>query len=294
MLSGQMPWRTMPKILPRLSHNALSPGVVYTGPWPFNRERRMVFELAPNTNTNPVPAPPVPTPPHERSRQPRFSTPRSTMRDSWGWAWKDTIGRVAPMTAAALVYAQLSGEGVGGVGLTRARWRREMALGIAIGAPLAGLAAVFRGWVAPHYRLPTAADQALQTTFYLAINAPAEELFWRGMVQTATTGVAARVPRLRALAPGIGWMVATAGYGSYHRLGGWSWRSIAGVTAAGALFGWLYAGRPGNRSLLAAIIAHGFATAGFLSWGDVALHRAKTRQLRAQFQAQRASTPASQ
>src|SRR5262249_38087431 len=160
-----------PSFSPRLSHRAPSPCAVYSGPWPFHKERRMVFELAPNTNANtaPAPAPRAPTPPHKRRRQPRFSTPRSTMRDSWGWAWKDTIGRVAPMTATALLYAQLSGEGAGGVGLTRTRWRREVALGIAVGAPLAGLAALFRGWVAPQYRLPTAADQALQTTFYLAI-----------------------------------------------------------------------------------------------------------------------------
>jgi membrane protease YdiL (CAAX protease family) len=254
----------------------------------------MVFELAPNTSAAPSPVSPAPPSSQRRRRQPRFSIPRSTMRDSWGWAWKDTLGRVAPMTATALLYAQLSGEGLAGVGLTRSRWRREVALGIATGVPLAGLAALFRGWVAPQYRLPTAADQGLQTTFYLAINAPAEELFWRGMVQTATTGAIATVPGLRALAPTVGWVVATAGYGSYHRLGGWSWRSIAGVTAAGALFGWLYAGRPGNRSLLAAIIAHGFATAGFLSWGDMALHWAKMRRLRAQYQREDAPQPASQ
>jgi hypothetical protein len=99
---------------------------------------------------------------------------------------------------------------------------------------------------------------------------------------------------MRPLARLLGWAVATAGYGSYHRMGGWSWRSIAGVTAAGALFGWLYTGRRDNRSLLAAIIAHGCATAGFLSWGDAALHWAKMRQLRAQLQAERRSQAASQ
>jgi membrane protease YdiL (CAAX protease family) len=186
------------------------------------------------------------------------------------------------MTGAALLYARLSGEGLAGIGLTRVCWKREVAMGVAVGAPLAGIAAIYRGWLAPRYRLPTLPDQALQTAFYLAINAPGEELFWRGMIQTAATGAFAAVPTLRPLARLLGWAVATAGYGSYHRLGGWSWRSIAGVTAAGALFGRLYTGRTGNRSLLAPIIAHGFATAGFLSWGDVALHWALMRRLRAQ------------
>jgi len=252
----------------------------------------MVFELTPNTNAQPTA--PLATARATR-RQPRFLVPRSTARDSWGWLWKDTLGRVAPMTGVALLYARLSGEGLAGVGLTRASWMREMALGLAVGAPLAGIAAAFRGWVAPQYRLPTPPDQPLQTAFYLAINAPGEELFWRGMVQTAATGALTMVPGVRPLARTLGWAVATAGYGSYHRLGGWSWRSIAGVTAAGALFGWLYAGRLGNRSLVAPIIAHGFATAGFLSWGDVALHRVKMRRLRAaQFLSQDASSPADQ
>jgi uncharacterized protein len=239
----------------------------------------MDFESATNPATSTDQA--APTSPRRAAGQPRATAPRSTARDSWEWVWKDTLGRVAPMTAVAVLYARLSGEGLAGVGLTRARWRREVALGLAVGAPLAGLAALFRSWVAPQYRLPTAADQALQTTYYLAVNAPAEELFWRGMTQSAATGAFAMIPGLRSLATLLGWAIATAGYGSYHRLGGWSWRSIAGVTAAGALFGWLYTGRPGNRSLVAASIAHGLATAGFLSWGDVALHRWKQRLLRA-------------
>jgi uncharacterized protein len=250
----------------------------------------MVFELTPNTNV--APAPKLAAPSASR-RQLLFLVPRSTVRDTWGWLWKDTLGRVIPMTGVALVYARLSGEGLAGVGLTSAHWKREVALGLAIGAPLAGIAAAFRGWVAPQYRLPTLPDQALQTAFYLAINAPGEELFWRGMVQTAATGAFTMVPGVRPLARTLGWAVATAGYGSYHRLGGWSWRSIAGVTAAGALFGWLYTGRLSNRSLVAPIIAHGFATAGFLSWGDVALHWVKMRRLRsAQFPSQKASPPA--
>jgi hypothetical protein len=46
---------------------------------------------------------------------------------------------------------------------------------------------------------------------------------------------------------------------------------------------------------VAPIIAHGFATAGFLSWGDVALHWVKMRRLRAaQVSSQEAAPPADQ
>lgn len=206
--------------------------------------------------------------------------PRNTVRDTWNWAWKDTAMRVLPFAAAAGVYARLSGNGLEGIGVTDDGWRREALIGIAIGIPLAGLAAFFRGKVSPGYRLPTDADQLAQTLFYFTVNAPGEELFWRGTVQDLAVRGLARVPRLGKMAGLLGWAVTTAAFGAYHRLGNWSWRSIAGVTFAGAIFGALYQWPRGKRSLLAPMIAHGFATAGFLSWADVYLNlRQKRRYL---------------
>src|SRR6185437_10633114 len=98
--------------------------------------------------------------------------PRNTVPDTWRWAWKDTAMRVLPFAAAAGVYARLSGRGLEGIGVTHEGWRREALIGIAVGIPLAGLAAIFRAWVAPGYRLPTDADQLTQTVFYFAVNAP--------------------------------------------------------------------------------------------------------------------------
>ena len=85
------------------------------------------------------------------------SVARNTVADTWGWAWKDTTMRVLPFAAGAGIYAWLSGRGLEGVGVTREGWRRETLIGLAVGVPLAGLAAAFRGWVAPGYRLPTVA-----------------------------------------------------------------------------------------------------------------------------------------
>ena len=220
---------------------------------------------------------------HEAEWLARFdaSIPRNTVRDTWNWAWKDTAGRVLPFFAGAGLYAWLSGRGPEGIGINAEGWRRETLLGIAVGVPLAGLAAAFRGWVAPGYRLPTDADQLTQTLFYFAINAPGEELFWRGTVQDLAVRGLARVPRIGKLAGLLGWAAATAVFGAYHRLGKWSWRSIAGVTFAGAICGALYQwplGRNGKRSILAATIAHGFATAGFLSWADFSLYLRQRRR----------------
>lgn len=204
---------------------------------------------------------------------------RSTVPDTWSWLWKDTLGRVLPFFAGAALYARFSGKGARGLGLTRDGWAQDVLLGTAIGIPMAGVAMAFRRWEAPRYRLPTPADQVFQSAFYFLLNAPAEELLWRGTVQTAAAAALARLPRLRIAAPALGWAVATTTFGLYHRLGNWSWRSIAGVTVAGGLFGALYLTGPRRGSILAPTIVHGFATAGFLSWGDAALHLLARRRV---------------
>lgn len=208
---------------------------------------------------------------------PRRYTSRNTPRDTWAWLWKDTLFRVTPFAIAGGWYLRHSRR-------TEQRNGRhvaeDLALGVTLGIPMAALASAFRGYVAPGYRLPTAGDQALQTAFYFGVNAPAEEMFWRGMVQSATVNGLRRLPAVRRAAPVLGWAATTTVFGAYHRLGKWSWRSIAGVTAAGGLFGALYQFRPTSRGLLAPIIVHGFATAGFLSWGDALLHLRERRRSR--------------
>jgi membrane protease YdiL (CAAX protease family) len=215
-------------------------------------------------------------------------TPLNTPRQTWAWLWKDTLGRVVPFYVVAWVYRRFTPWGQDDLGLRGDAPLADLATGVAFGLPLSHIAAVFRRVVAPTYKAPTPADQALQSAFYFLLNAPAEELFWRGVVQSLATRGLRMIPGVRKAAGPLGWAAATAGYGAYHRLGGWSWRSIAGVTAAGGLFGWLFGGRK-RRSVWPAAIAHGFATAGFLSWGDVALYRRDLDKLRRQFGSQPAA-----
>lgn len=198
---------------------------------------------------------------------------RSTVQDTWSWMWKDTLGRIVPFVAAGAVYARASGVGTRGVGWTREGWAGDVALGIAAGIPLAAIAAAYRHRISPRYRLPTPGDQLLQSAFYLGVNAPAEELFWRGMVQTLTISGLRRLWLRQRSATALGWALATTAFGMYHRLGNWSWSAVAGVTAAGGLFGAAFLATGKRRSLLLPTVMHGFMTAGFLSWGDVFLHR---------------------
>lgn len=205
--------------------------------------------------------------------------PLNTPRDTWRWLWKDTLTRVAPFLLAAWLWARFSREGARGLGLRRDGWLGDVLLGVAIGAPFAQISALFRRWVAPGYRLPTPADHLFQSFYYFVLNAPAEELFWRSIVQTLAMRGLRRTPGARRVAGLLGWASVTALFGAYHRLGGWSWRSIAGVSVAGGLFGALYA-LPKRKSILPAIIAHGFATAGFLNWGDAVQHALRMGRLR--------------
>lgn len=219
--------------------------------------------------------PPAPSP------APSTRTYRNTPSDTWSWLWKDTLGRVIPFAVVGAWYLRRERDKSPQPTSAPREIAAELALGVALGVPMAAIAGTFRSWVAPGYRLPTAADQALQTAFYFAVNAPAEEMFWRGMVQSAAINGLRRLPATRAAAPALGWAAATGAFGAYHRLGKWSWRAIAGVTIAGGLFGALYQMRPRSRRLLAPTIVHGFATAGFLSWGDALLHSRSQRQWRA-------------
>jgi membrane protease YdiL (CAAX protease family) len=124
--------------------------------------------------------------------------------------------------------------------------------------------------VGPWFRWPTVSDHILQSFFYLFINGPVEELFFRGFMLAAVTQWTGWL--------GWGWLVSTAAYILYHKLGKWSWRSVGGVGLAGLLFSLLYLAQPSPRSLLAVVIVHGFTTAGFLSWGDEVMYRRWKRQ----------------
>ena len=221
-------------------------------------------------------------PPTETRPTRTYDPPRSTVPETWAWMWKDILIRVVPLGAAAGLYAYFSGRGLSAIGLSSDNWLADGVLGVALSVPMLAVTLAFRRWDVPWFRLPTVPDQALQTAFYLGLNGPVEELFWRGTVQSlAILGLGLALPS--GLAVTLGWAFATAVFGGYHRLGNWRWRSIAGVTAAGGAFGLLYlALLAQHRSILPVIIVHGVATAGYLSWGDVALHQYVKWKLRRQ------------
>ena len=191
---------------------------------------------------------------------------RSTVADTWRWLWSDTLMRILPLGAIPFLYIVVLHLPLSFLGLTLYNWPQQLLLGIVIGIPMAVFAITYRILiVGPWFRWPTVSDHALQGFFYLGVNGPVEELFFRGFLLAAVTQWTGWI--------GWGWLVSTVVYTLYHRLGKWNWRSVGGVGLAGLVFSLLYVVQPEPRSLLAVVIVHGFTTWGFLSLGDEVMYR---------------------
>jgi uncharacterized protein len=205
---------------------------------------------------------------------------RNYPRETWRWFWPDVLIRLVPFWAVALVAMRFMG-GPAAIGLAAPGigWIAAIGLGLAIGVAMTVLAMLWRRIIAPGYRLPTLADQALQSFFYLILNAPTEEVFWRGVVQTLAIRGLLRLGMGSFPAILLGVAGISMIFGAYHRLGGYSWRFNIAAMLAGALFGLLYALLPGPSIVVPAIV-HGLTTAGFLSWGDAALFWRHMRRMR--------------
>jgi membrane protease YdiL (CAAX protease family) len=106
-------------------------------------------------------------------------------------------------------------------------------------------------------------DAGLQGAYYV-LNGPLEEAFFRGLVQGAVSVL---------MGPPAGFLIATAAYVLYHRLGSWKWIDVLATIGAGVPLGlgfWLL---PGPPSLLGVAIAHIGGTCGFLGPGPYLLRR---------------------
>ena len=192
---------------------------------------------------------------------------RSTVVDTWRWLWPDVLMRIIPLTIIPFLYIALFHLPLSFLGLTLNNWPQQLIIQL-VGSTFAMtcFASAYRMIVGgPFFRWPTLGDHLLQGFYYLFINGPVEELFFRGFLLAAVTQWTGWI--------GWGWLVSTATYTLYHRLGKWNWRSVGGVGLAGLVFSFLYLAQPQPRSLLAVIIVHGFTTWGFLSLGDKIMYR---------------------
>jgi membrane protease YdiL (CAAX protease family) len=191
---------------------------------------------------------------------------RNTVADTWRWLWPDVLMRIIPLGVIPFVYIAIFHLPLAFLGLTLHNWPQQLVIGLVVGFFMACFASTYRMLVVgPFFRRPTPGDHLLQGFYYLLINGPIEELFFRGFLLAVVTQWTGWI--------GWGWLVSTVTYTLYHRLGKWNWRSVGGVGLAGLVFSFLYLAQPEPRSLLAVIIVHGFTTWGFLSLGDEIMYR---------------------
>lgn len=200
-----------------------------------------------------------------------LSAPRSLPRDSLLWMRWDLPLRILPFLALPLLAVWLTPLSAATVGLTLQGAPSQLLLVALFGPAMGWLSWWYRRRIVGRMVVPTGADNALQSAYYVLLNSPAEELFFRGLLigwlQTVTGAPAA-------------WLISTAVFGLYHIPARWGWRSVGGVTIAGAFFGLLFLLGPASVSLVAPVLVHAFATCGFLSAGPWVARTYEARRAR--------------
>jgi len=193
---------------------------------------------------------------------------RTTVKNSWSWMRLDLLLRLVPLTAVPFVFSWLSSTPLRSLGLVITHPVRDLLVAIPVAVAGFAIAAAFNVYLSRRsgrWFVPTKPDLLVQSAYYLLLNAPIEEWFFRGFLQ----GSLARwwnTPLLALLA-------ATAVFGAYHFLDRWGWRPVAGATAAGLTLGLIYLWQPSPPSLLAPVLVHAAITCGFLSLGPYLMYR---------------------
>lgn len=193
---------------------------------------------------------------------------RTTPADSWRWMRLDLVVRLVPLSIAPILVSWATGTPVSAFGLSLAHPLRDLLVAIPLALAGFGVAAAFAEYLARRngrWFVPNGSDLATQSAYYLLLNAPVEEWFFRGFLQGGLTSW--------LKAPAIAVLLATALFGGYHFLDRWGWRPVLGATVAGLALGLIYLWQPNPPSLLAPTIVHAGITCGFLGLGPYLFFR---------------------
>lgn len=178
---------------------------------------------------------------------------------------RDLLIRILPFAAVCAAAYVLASRPTW-MGVSPGRLGEQLAFGLAA-APIMFVAAMLaQMWLARRRRALSVpeggADAWFQAGFY-AVNGPVEEAFFRGLVQGGL-GAAFGAP--------VGFVVGTAAYVFYHRLG-WPWIDTLATALIGVPLGLAFWLLPGPPSLVGVAIAHVGATCGFLGPGPYLLKK---------------------
>lgn len=176
--------------------------------------------------------------------------------------------RVLPLTLVPLLVGWLTKTPLSHFGLAVTHPGRDLLLAIPLGVAGFAVAAAFAVYLSRRSRrwfVPTRPDLLLQSAYYLVLNAPVEEWFFRGFLQGGLIRWWNR--------PVLALLLTTVVFGGYHLLDRWGWRPVAGATAAGLALGLIYLWQPSPPSLLTPVLVHAAITCGFLSLGPYLIYR---------------------
>ena len=187
----------------------------------------------------------------------------------------DLLLRLVPLALVPVLFGWLTRTPLRNFGLALSHSLRDLLVAIPLSIAAFTIAASFAAYLSRRsgrWFVPTNSDLVVQSAYYLFLNAPVEEWFFRGFLQ----GGLARWWN----APVLALLVATAVFGGYHFLDRWGWRPVAGATAAGLALGLIYLLQPSPPSLLAPVLVHAAITCGFLSLGPYLIYRWRAPTLR--------------
>ena len=189
--------------------------------------------------------------------------PRHTARHSLHWIGADVVKRLAPFAAVALIWAYVLANGAETLKLTWRFTALDIALIVGTGIPVFVACTLYRQRYWPIYSLASPRAHLVEDGYFLFCNAPAEELFFRGMLQSWAMAVG-------IWHPAVGFAGVALIFGFYHRLAGFPLPFLLLATAGGVLFGVLFLL---SSTVLVPIIVHFIADLALFNLGPALLAR---------------------
>ncbi|MCY4436153.1 MAG: CPBP family intramembrane metalloprotease [Chloroflexi bacterium] len=189
--------------------------------------------------------------------------PFRTARDSLRWIGWDVVRRLLPFAIVALVWAYAL---AGGAETLKLSWRitgLDVALILGTGIPAFAACTLFRARYWPIHSLASRRAHAIEDGYFLFFNAPAEELFFRGMLQSWAMSIG-------FLPAAVGFIGVAVIFGFIHRIAGFPLPFLLLATAGGVLFGLLFLV---SGTILTPIIVHFIADLALFNLGPTVLTR---------------------
>ena len=189
--------------------------------------------------------------------------PLRTARDSMRWIGWDVVLRLLPFAVVATVWAYALANGAETLKLSWHLTGLDIALILGTGIPAFAVCTLFRARYWPIYSLASRRAHLIEDGYFLFFNAPAEELFFRGMLQSWAMAIGF-VP------PAVGFAIVALIFGFYHRLAGFTMPFLLLATAGGFLFGALFLL---SDTILTPILVHFIADLALFNLGPTVLTR---------------------